>query len=104
VRRADEPPLEVERPGVVRTLNPLTNPALGLGQEPGPSVPADVVKRSDLAVITPDDDEALVDDLSENAIARLGDVIVAADVDPFLGEEAFALFEKMSGVDVVAGR
>ena len=101
VRRPDEPPVEVERPGVVRALERLADvPAqlAGLVEQLGPAVGAHVVERARLARLVARDDHRLAGDLADQEVARVRELLVAADADPAVEPDPLALV----GVDGLA--
>ena len=101
VGRPDEPPVEVERPGVVRALEGLadmTAQLAGLVEQLGPAVGAHVVERAWLAALVPGHDHRLAGDVADEEVAGVRELLVAADADPAVEPDPLALV----GVDRVA--
>ena len=70
VRRADQPPVEIVGPRVIRTLDAAGERPLELGAQPGAAMTADVVERVDAPGRRARDDDALAEELADEELAR----------------------------------
>ncbi len=103
--RADQPAVEGVGPGVVGTLDRLGEAAGVLLAEPGAPVPADVVERPVAARPVVQHDHALLADLLEEVLARLGDAVFTADADPALEEDLLHLLgQDLRRGEIFAGK
>ena len=92
--RADQAAVQGVGPGVVGALDGLGEPAGVLLAEPGAPVAADVVVRPVAARPVAQHDDALLPDLLEEVVARIGDPLLPADADPAPQEDALHLLRQ----------
>ncbi len=67
---------------MVRALDDPGEMAFGLSAEPAPPVTADVVEGSNAARRVADDQDALAEDVLGEVVARLRNLLLAADAQP----------------------
>ena len=98
-RCADQPPVERIAPRVVRALDRAAQPpGRLLVAQARAAMAADVVEAAQLAVLAADDQDALADDVDGQELARLGERIDPARVEPVAGRKpARARASKTSG-------
>src|SRR5262249_16090543 len=103
-RRADEPPVERVRPGVVRTLDRAAQLTGASVAEARAAVTAHVVEPAQRLVFPADDDTALACDVRDRESARFGERVVAGDVEAVTEENQFTVELEDVGRRVIAPR
>ena len=94
VRCAEEPAVEVVRPGVVRAEEFLEAVSLGVFHETRASVTADIVERPQFPPAVAEDEHTRARDLDRTERTRGRELVLSADALPRGAEEATHLFLK----------
>jgi hypothetical protein len=101
VRRADQLPVEVVEPVVIRA-GELLGVADPLRRDLGAAVQAEVGERVDFPGLVARDDDRFVEDVQRHVIAGVRDLVETADHQPVLHEQAFLFEFQHLGVAVQA--
>ena len=99
VRRAEQPPVEVVGPRVVRALDAAGKTPCGSEAELGSAVPAHVVERIHPGR-TARDDDALAEQLSDEELAGRLDLFGPPRADPHPREQLLHLALEVRAIDV----
>src|SRR5271154_1662270 len=104
MRRRDQDTVEVIRPAVIRAYDhsaggessgerdtPGGRRFIGCAAQPRAAMPADIIKGAQLSLAIAHHEDALAEQVEHQRIARILQLLLAADADPFSAKDAFLL-------------